>query len=45
MQVPHGGAGCHGKHPRVTDSLVSRQTGDRVQRQQALDKVLGQIGH
>lgn len=45
MEVPHGGAGRHGDHPGVTDGLVSRQAGGWVQQQQALDKVLGQVGH
>lgn len=45
MEVPHGGAGRHGGHPGMADGLVGRQAGSWVQWQQALDKVLGQIGH
>lgn len=41
MEVPHGGAGCHGDHPGVTNGLVGGQAGSRVRRQQALDEVLG----
>lgn len=45
MEVPHGGAGGHGYHPGVLDSLVSRQAGRWVQKEQALDEVLGEIGN
>lgn len=45
MEVPHGGAGGHGYHPGVLDRLVGRQAGGRLQKEQALDKVLGEIGN
>lgn len=45
MEVSHGGAGGHGYHPGVLDSLVSHQAGNWVQKEQALDKVLGEIGN
>lgn len=44
MEVSHGGAGCHVRHPRVTDGLVRRQTGGGVDLQEALDEVLGEVG-
>lgn len=45
MEVPHRGAGSHGHHPGVERSLVSRQARSWVQKQQALNKVLGEIGN
>lgn len=45
MEVPSGGAGCHGDHPGVTDGLVSGQAGGRIRRQKALDEVLCQVGY
>lgn len=45
MQVPGGGTGRQGEHPGVTDGLLGRQAGSRVCLQQALDEVLGLVGH
>lgn len=45
MEVPHGGAGGHGDHPGVVDGLVSSQPGSWVQKEQAPNKVFGEVGH
>lgn len=45
VQVLHGGGGCHADHPRVLQGLQGRHPVAGVHRQQAVDEILGQVGH
>ena len=45
VQVLHGGTGCHGDNPVMTEGLSSSHAGAGVRGQQTLDKVLCQVGH
>lgn len=45
VQVLHGGGGCHADHPGVLQGLEGGHPVAGVHRQQAIDEILGQVGH
>lgn len=45
VQVLHGGRGCHADHPGVLQGLKGRHPVTGVHREQAIDEILGQVGH